>query len=274
MPNQRQLSLQDVYHYMGAVETPGEAILVGGQALNYWALKYAHKERDISAYQPFTSSDIDFIGGQDIAAQLSEAWNGELAIPNIDENTPNTAVVCVPVPNDDPILIDFLIGIIGVDEARASKTAAQIKIPKTNKTIKILHPLYCLTSQLHNVYGQLNRRESDNGQYHVNRAKLAVHVLQAYLNESLQHSSRSAYNVIEELEEIARSAVALKANLLDHIDIMQAIPHEGQLSKEFLEKRLPQIVRNVERRRASYAMTVNRIKTTRPAKSNEPGGLS
>jgi hypothetical protein len=50
-------------------------ILIGGQAVNYWAERYLATEPDLIALQPFTSEDIDFKGNRDdvghIARQLA-----------------------------------------------------------------------------------------------------------------------------------------------------------------------------------------------------------
>jgi hypothetical protein len=50
-------------------------ILIGGQAVNYWAERYLATEPQLEPLQPFTSQDIDFKGGSDdvrrIAAQLN-----------------------------------------------------------------------------------------------------------------------------------------------------------------------------------------------------------
>ena len=49
-------------------------ILIGGQAVNYWAEHYLSTEPQLEQLQPFTSEDIDFKGGhadvQRIARQL------------------------------------------------------------------------------------------------------------------------------------------------------------------------------------------------------------
>jgi hypothetical protein len=38
-------------------------ILIGGQAVNYWAEHYLSAEPQLAKLQPFTSEDIDFKGG-------------------------------------------------------------------------------------------------------------------------------------------------------------------------------------------------------------------
>jgi hypothetical protein len=61
-------------------------VLIGGQAVNYWAERYLSAEPDLKAYLPFTSEDIDFCGGRDdvkyIANQLklTPVFPAEVAI--------------------------------------------------------------------------------------------------------------------------------------------------------------------------------------------------
>jgi hypothetical protein len=51
-------------------------VLIGGQAVNYWAERYLAEEPELRAYRPFTSGDIDFQGNrndvQRIAQQLDQ----------------------------------------------------------------------------------------------------------------------------------------------------------------------------------------------------------
>ena len=49
-------------------------VLIGGQAVNYWAEHYFAEEPELRKHVPFTSGDIDFQGSREdvrhIAAQL------------------------------------------------------------------------------------------------------------------------------------------------------------------------------------------------------------
>ena len=44
-------------------ETGNPYVLIGGQAVNYWAERYLLNEPQLFALQPFTSEDIDFKRG-------------------------------------------------------------------------------------------------------------------------------------------------------------------------------------------------------------------
>jgi len=61
-------------------------VLIGGQAVNYWAERYFQTESELKALQPFTSEDIDFKGGkQDVKRiaeqlQLTEVYPSKVAM--------------------------------------------------------------------------------------------------------------------------------------------------------------------------------------------------
>jgi hypothetical protein len=56
-------------------------ILVGGQAVNYWAERYLSSELELTSMQPFTSQDIDFKGDQDDVRRIPEQLESQPAYP-------------------------------------------------------------------------------------------------------------------------------------------------------------------------------------------------
>ena len=62
----------DVFHVRNKQGAP--PLLIGGQAVNYWAELYSAEEPGLAKWQPFTSEDIDFQGNREdvrlIALQL------------------------------------------------------------------------------------------------------------------------------------------------------------------------------------------------------------
>lgn len=47
-------------------------LLIGGQAVNYWADRYLADEPDLRQCAPFTSEDIDFHGNRDDVRRIAE----------------------------------------------------------------------------------------------------------------------------------------------------------------------------------------------------------
>jgi hypothetical protein len=49
------------------------AFIVGGQALNLWAERYAATRADLLSFGPFTSKDLDYFGHRAAAEKLAAA---------------------------------------------------------------------------------------------------------------------------------------------------------------------------------------------------------
>lgn len=47
-------------------------LLIGGQAVNYWAERYLATEPELKAFQPFPSEDIDFKGNRDDVRRIAQ----------------------------------------------------------------------------------------------------------------------------------------------------------------------------------------------------------
>jgi len=50
-------------------------VLVGGQAVNYWAERYLSTEAELEKLQPFTSQDIDFKGNRRDVERIAQQLN-------------------------------------------------------------------------------------------------------------------------------------------------------------------------------------------------------
>ena len=50
-------------------------VLIGGQAVNYWAERYLPTEPALQKLVPFTSEDIDFQGRRDDVRRIAEQLN-------------------------------------------------------------------------------------------------------------------------------------------------------------------------------------------------------
>ena len=277
------LQIKDVYHILKPLPEPGEAILIGGQALNFWAEYYSIKDPSFNAYAPFISEDIDFLGGMDTAIAMQEAWHGKILIPDMDTHTPAIAKVNFKLKDERQVSVDFLDIMLGADTYHVKKEAPFTEIPDSQKTFKVLHPAHCLASRLINTYGILKRRSHPYGIHEAKRTELAIKVLYHYTCELFKKQDKSfhkdAYKLIEYTADLAAEDSAKQAYYLDKIDVLDAIPKEPALgmTKNFLNKRYPQIKDNVTRKRQRYIQLrqrIDNIKTPEPQpRSNdiEPG---
>ena len=134
------IKIEDVYHILESVPEPDDAILIDGQALNFWVEYYAKKDPSLNTYTPFFSQDIDFLGGKDTADDLHEVWKGKIIKPSKDSYTPITAKLEFRLKDGRRVSVDFLEVMIGVDNDHIRKEARTTKNPYSQKSLKVLHP--------------------------------------------------------------------------------------------------------------------------------------
>ena len=270
------LQIKDVYHILEAIPEPGEVILIGGQALNFWAEYYSRKDPSLNTYLPFVSEDIDFLGGMDIAVAMQEAWHGKIFVPDMDTHTPAIAKVNFKLKDGRQVAVDFLDIMLGADKYHIKKEAAFTEIPNSQKSFKVLHPAHCLASRLINTYGILKRRSRSYGMREVDRTELAIKVLHHYTYNLFKQQDKSfhrdAYKLIEYTADLATEDPAKQAYYLDKIDVLDAIPKDPalEMTKDFLNKRYPQIKNNVTLKRQRYIQLRQRIDSNTTSEPQPP----
>lgn len=204
------LPAEIVYRLASILQLSDGAFIVGGQALNIWAERYSGVA-ELNDFGPYTSKDIDYFGHRDAAAKLAEAIGGRLRIPNMDDATPQSAIVEATIDGHD-IEIDFLTHVLGVDDAGLKKSAVNIILQVRTVEgigelkVPIMHPFHCLQSRVANVI-TLHRRHD------VARRQLEASpiVLREYISEMLAAGDhREATDTLEQIFEYLRSDVVGK----------------------------------------------------------------
>ena len=132
------------------------ALLVGGQALNFWAERYSENAPELSDYAPFVSKDIDFFGTGTVAAKIAERLGGRVQYPKANDHTPKAAVVHATIEGHE-LEIDILSNVIGPPADKLLKQMVIMDFPmrsggdETAIPLAVMHPLHCLQSRAANV---------------------------------------------------------------------------------------------------------------------------
>lgn len=214
-----------------------QSVLVGGQAVAFWV-----KQFDLKPRLAALTVDIDFLATKAEAKRIA----ARLKVPHVlkaaelDHNTPNSAVLLVSLgAYPQPVIVDFMAGIIGVDSKAVAESAVTIEF--NGEPLRVIHPLHLLQSKIANLY-HLSAKRSDAG---VEQARLAIKIVAAYL-ERARLSTRERLKAIESIGKHAVTAPARYARENFGLDSLKAVPRsllrEGVLPKHFLEKRWPQIM--------------------------------
>jgi hypothetical protein len=119
-------------------------ILIGGQAVNYWAERYLEREPQLKTLSPFTSADIDFKGTADDVRHIAE----QLALtPGYPPKVAMTALAGV-IPlriGGEPSNIEVVRRVPGV---AAELDDFVIEAKWGDKNIRVLNPISLLASKL------------------------------------------------------------------------------------------------------------------------------
>lgn len=241
-----------------------DAFIVGGQALNLWAERYSHVA-ELDAYGPYTSKDIDYFGQREAAEKLANALGGSVAIPDADDNTPQTAIVHAEL-DGQPIEIDFLWHVMGVDDVKLKKQASQIKmhirLPEGTAElhVPIMHPFHCLQSRLANVV-QLGRSTD----LALNQLNASPIVLREFLLEQLDNrQSKHVTGVLQVLYDYLSSDIvgrkAHKHMKNDPAKLLDAFQNDERLDERWREKSLLSMRKSLAHKRSAWRAMAERIK--------------
>ena len=224
-----------------------EPLLVGGQALAFWAVWF--KIESPAELGDKITTDADFLGNSKNARDLNKQLHWTMWTPSLDDSTPQTAKLTKRVDYNGVKQIDFLHSIVGLDTKEIRKRSVAVDLPPSSK-ISILHPVDVLTSRLKNLQ-HLREKQNKVG---VAQAHLAIKITSAFLRTLLAAIHRR--ELLAWVEHIARIALDKSlGNTLDRyeLDPLRSIPAGEIAIPEFQAKRWPQLIETARVARESRA---------------------
>lgn len=203
----------------------------------FWARQFG-----IAPRLPVLTADVDYLGTKAEARRTARRLKlpHTLRIADINDATPNAAVLEVRLDGyDEPVFIDYLAGIIGVDSRSILKSAITAEFH--GEPVRILHPFHLLQAKIWNLY-HLEAKRTPEG---VEQARLAVEIAAAFI-EASNMPQRDLLDAIESIARFAATRAAREVRTRFALDCLKAIPdsvmREGVLPPDFHEKRWPQLV--------------------------------
>ena len=135
MPDAPPLTYRDTVRILARLQGLDHPIvLVGGQAVNFWASYYADRVEELRAGAPYASKDIDFEGSHDAVEECARRLNGEARLATLDDpGTPNTGIVAFIDDDHHLRTIDFLLAPAGLNEHDVVTTS----IPATGSLVPL-----------------------------------------------------------------------------------------------------------------------------------------
>jgi len=146
-----------------------QTILVGGQALAFWA-SYYRIDEPVAAI----SKDADFLGSRNDVDRFATGLNGVVRLPDRRMKTALLGRVEVAISDMEYVHIDVLLEVFGDISQKAIRERSYAATIGT-KTFKVMHPLDVLQGRLENVYG-IKEKQDEHG---VEQLRLAIQVVRA-----------------------------------------------------------------------------------------------
>lgn len=233
-------------------DSTSDIVLVGGQAVNFWAEQYIKRIPELSAHAPYASKDIDFCGTRTAVIACAQRLGGRALLPTGFDPTPNSGQVVFADTTGTTHVIDFLSQPFGLDAADVLRTSIPVDVlnnlgQKTGARFRVMHPERCMESRIHNIAG-LPGYDSERA-----LAQLRAMVLctREFLRDLLSAGRiRPALALIERIFHVSCDQKHGRTVCERYgIDPFSAVTQDARLPAEFNDLRYPQMVSRLAARR-------------------------
>jgi hypothetical protein len=227
-----------------------DLILVGGQAVNFWASYYEHRVPELAREAPFTSKDIDFCGEQAAVRVCAERLGGTARLATFDDATPNSGTVVFVDAAGIKRTLDVVSAPFGLDAAEVHSTALPVEIlddagAKTDISFFVMHPVLCMESRVHNVVGLASYYDTDHGRRQLRASILCAHEFLRDVLDGKMEADDPSRAVLKLNERVFRFCIqdrhAKELYRASGVDPAAAMVIDDRLPEAFRAKRAPQL---------------------------------
>jgi hypothetical protein len=178
-------------------------VLIGGQAVNYWAEHYLKAEPGLKAFLPFTSGDIDFRGNQDDVRHIARQLASTAVFPDRISMTALAGAIPVRI-GSEASLIEVVRQVPGVAITAVDTLAVETQFGQ--QQIRVLDPISLLVCKL-----KLSLTVDQKSRQDVPHLQIMFVCVRAFLRDLLQEVERGNLSpkgwlgAVNKLSELARS---------------------------------------------------------------------
>lgn len=227
--------------FANLLAAPQPLLLVGGQAVNLWALYYEERTRDLA---PFVSRDADVLGDRETLELLGRLAGKKPQFFPLRPPSNEIGVVMASDASGAPLLIEVLRYIKGASNQELREPAYQFAIGESQVIVQVPSPIALLQAKVANL-GEINQDGGQDGRHIAILARL----MPAYLEDLRalaadgQMVERKLIHFLEQLLAVVTSAHGRHAwaNLrLEPREFFKELnPDRLPRLKDFLTERLP-----------------------------------
>jgi len=206
-------------------ERDAEALVVGGQAVNFWAEAFEEQEPEIQRYRPYTSADLDLHAVDASVQRLlrAKATNVE---PRRDPFgkafTIVTHTFLIRSVDGRNLRVHDLKMVAGLRPAELKKGA--LTVESAGVRFRVLNPIACLKAKLHNVaaFDQHGRQDEKH-------VRILIPCIRAFVRRLLAEAQasgnyRPVVNALNQVVECTSSRSALRTARTLHFPLSKSLP--------------------------------------------------
>jgi len=219
--------------------TKEPVLLVGGQAVNLWALYYEKRTADLA---PFVSRDVDVLGDRETLKALGKLAGTKPQFFPIKPPTNEIGVVIAKDQQGRPLLIEVLRSVHGVSNEELREPVYTMVVGETR--VQVPGPIALLQAKIANVADI-----SQTGRQDARHVVILAQVLPAYLEDMQKAAVEGRLDerkLIEFLERLLAVVTTVKGRKvfeqlqLDARTFFAGLGHK-KLTKiqAFIDKRVP-----------------------------------
>lgn len=215
-----------------------KTVLVGGQALAFWADYLSVPILD-PALGSGVSSDADFLGDRDAVKRMADGIHGKAIYPSKKALTSLVGQVIIPLADDEFLNVDVINNIVGIDADAVRRRALDARFGSVQ--FRVMHPLDVLQSRLENLARIADKRTPEG----IAQACLAVQVSRSYITsiaDTTEQGQKSASKAVEKIINLGKSGAGKSAQKKYGLCLLDAIPPHTIKNKNFHATRWPQLI--------------------------------
>lgn len=210
-----------------------DVILVGGQALSTWLMHFGIDETSLA-----TTVDIDFIGTRADVKRIARGIGGKDIYPHEKALTALVGQVRLPLSERHHLHVDVMFRVFG-GLSTESIAGRAVRLDRSGRAIRVLHPMDVLQGRLENVYG-IQQKQDAHG---IEQLRMAIDMVKVFLQVTRANSGddRPVLRHINRIEEMAMMDAGRKVAERFSMHVADAIVPEIIQAPDFHAKRLPQL---------------------------------
>lgn len=247
MPHPSDATPRPPEDFAKVLAAPEPLLLVGGQAVNLWALYYEDRTRDLA---PFVSRDADVLGDRETLQLLGKLAGKKPQFFPLKPPSNEIGVVIASDASGAPLLIEVLRNVKGASNEELREPAYQFAIGDPEVRVQAPGPIALLQAKVANL-AEINQNGRQDGRHIV----ILARIMPAYL-ENLrtlaakgEMDERKLIEFLEQLLRVVTSSHGRKACAdlrLAPREFFASLTSDGLPKlQSFLEKRLPRVLHSV-----------------------------